>query len=233
MLSILIPCFNESEILQQTFNTINDYLIDRKLKFEIIFINNGSTDNSIDILNNIEKENLNIVISNKEIQGKGLAIKEGLLLAKFNKIVILDADLSVGIDHLTDEILETQEILYIGSRSKGVEVGTPYMRRLAGKALNQILRRLFKISFKDTQCGFKFISSNNIKEIANNLSTEGFMYDLDLILSSTKYNLKVKEIPIQYNHNYNSSVSLLKDPAKMVLDIFKIYKKFSYGYFFK
>ena len=226
MLSVLIPCFNESEILEQTFKTVNKYLIDRKLKFEIIFINNGSTDNSIDILNKIEKENLNIVISNKEIQGKGLAVKEGLLLAKFNKILILDADLSVGIDHLTNEVLQTQEVLCIGSRSKGVEVGTPYMRRLAGKTLNQILRKLFKMPFKDTQCGFKFISSNNIKEVANNLSTEGFMYDLDLILSSTKYNVKVEEIPIQYNHNFNSSVSLIKDPVKMALDIFKIYKKF-------
>ena len=226
MLSVLIPCFNESEILEQTFKTVNKYLIDRKLKFEIIFINNGSTDNSIDILNKIEKENLNIVVSNKEIKGKGLAIKEGLVLAKFNKILILDADLSVGIDHLTNEVLQTQEVLYIGSRSKGVEVGTPYMRRLAGKTLNQILRKLFKIPFKDTQCGFKFISSNNIKEVANNLSTEGFMYDLDLILSSTKYNVKVEEIPIQYNHNFNSSVSLIKDPVKMALDIFKIYKKF-------
>ena len=100
------------------------------------------------------------------------------------------------------------------------------MRRLAGKTLNQILRKLFKMPFKDTQCGFKFISSNYIKEVANNLSTEGFMYDLDLILSSTKYNLKVKEIPIQYNHNFNSSVSLIKDPVKMALDIVKIYKKF-------
>lgn len=227
MLSIIIPCYNESQVLKKTFDSLDKSLENKKFKFEIIFINNGSTDNSIEILNSIKKENSNIVVLNTLNKGKGLAIKEGILNSKYNKVLFLDADLSVGIEELKNEMLESEEILYIGSRKIGTEKGTPFIRRLAGNILNLIIRKLLNLPYKDTQCGFKFISTNNIIKIAKNLSVDGFMYDLDFILTAKKYNLKIEEIPIQYNHNLNTSVSLLKDPWKMLSDIFKIHKKFS------
>ena len=91
--------------------------------------------------------------------------------------------------------------------------------------MNYIIRLFFDIEFRDTQCGFKFIAYEDINSLANELSIEGFMYDLDLITLCKKMKIDVKEIPIRYVFNDNSSVSLLKDPAIMLFEMLKIRKK--------
>ena len=89
-----------------------------------------------------------------------------------------------------------------------------------------IIRKIFKLTFLDTQCGFKYISSKKIKEISNKLSCGGFLYDLDLILFCLNSNINVKEEPVNYYFDKNSSVSLLKDPFIMLKDILILRKKY-------
>ena len=115
--------------------------------------------------------------------------------------------------------------MLIGSRALGEEIDTPKIRRLSGLILNKIIRLFFDIQVRDTQCGFKFIAYENISNLANDLSIEGFMYDLDLITLCKKLRIDIKEIPIKYIFNKNSSVSLIKDPLVMLFEMLKIRKK--------
>ena len=84
----------------------------------------------------------------------------------------------------------------------------------------------FKTKIRDTQCGFKFISTKEIYDLSMELSIEGFMYDLDLINLCIKRNIDVVEIPVKYVFHSNSSVSLLRDPLVMLIDMFRVRKKF-------
>ena len=224
MISIVIPCFNEEKVISQNIQKIYNYFEDKKYVFEIVVINNASTDNTLKVLIETDK-NYKIKILNEDRKGKGNAIKLGLLNSKYNNILILDADLSTDINELKDEWLKLENTLLIGSRVLGEEIDTPKIRRFSGFILNYIIRLFFDIEFRDTQCGFKFIAYEDINSLANELSIEGFMYDLDLITLCKKMKIDVKEIPIRYVFNDNSSVSLLKDPAIMLFEMLKIRKK--------
>ena len=224
MISIIIPCFNEEKVISQNIQKIYNFFEDKKYVFEIVVINNASTDNTLKVLIETDK-NYKIKILNEDRKGKGNAIKLGLLNSKYNNILILDADLSTDINELKDEWLKLKNSLLIGSRALGEEIDTPKIRRLSGLILNKIIRLFFDIQFRDTQCGFKFIAHENISSLANDLSIEGFMYDLDLITLCKKLSIDVKEIPIKYIFNKNSSVSLIKDPLVMLFEMLKIRKK--------
>ena len=224
MISIVIPCFNEEKVISQNIQKIYNYFEDKKYVFEIVVINNASTDNTLKVLIESDK-NYKIKILNEDRKGKGNAIKLGLLNSKYNNILILDADLSTDINELKDEWLKLKNSLLIGSRALGEEIDTPKIRRLSGLFLNKIIRLFFDIQFRDTQCGFKFIAYENISSLANDLSIEGFMYDLDLITLCKKLRIDIKEIPIKYIFNKNSSVSLITDPLVMLFEMLQIRKK--------
>ncbi len=224
MISIVIPCFNEEKVISQNIQKIYNYFEDKKYVFEIVVINNASTDNTLKVLIETDK-NYKIKILNEDRKGKGNAIKLGLLNSKYNNILILDADLSTDINELKDEWLKLKNSLLIGSRALGEEIDTPKIRRLSGLFLNKIIRLFFDIQFRDTQCGFKFIAYENISSLANDLSIEGFMYDLDLITLCKKLRIDIKEIPIKYIFNKNSSVSLITDPLVMLFEMLQIRKK--------
>ena len=224
MITILIPCFNEEKVIGHNIQKIHNFFENKKYIFELVVINNASTDNTLKVLKEINKA-YEIRILNENKKGKGNAIKLGLLNSKYDNVLILDADLSTDINELKDEWLKLENTLLIGSRVLGEEIDTPKIRRFSGFILNYIIRLFFDIEFRDTQCGFKFIAYENINSLANDLSIEGFMYDLDLITSCKKMRIDIKEIPIGYVFNDDSSVSLLKDPAIMLFEMLKIRKK--------
>ena len=180
----------------------------------------------LEILEKLES-NPNVHIFNENKKGKGYAVKTGLMNCNFRNILILDADLSTGIEQFSDDWLNLDSKLLLGSRAIGNELRTPLFRKISGKVLNFLIRKIFDLNIKDTQCGFKFISSNKTSKIAENISIGGFMYDLDLILSSKIENLKIVEIPVVYKFDKNSSVSMFKDPFLMLFDLFRLKIKYN------
>ena len=223
-LSIIIPCFNESKIIEQTIFKVSKWCSKNKLNFEILIINNNSTDNTESIIEKFVSKS--VLLLNEYQKGKGYAVKKGLVNAKYNNVLILDADLSTDISHFDVQWLNSQNKLIVGSRPIGNEIGTPFVRKIYGYTLNFIIRKLFLINLKDTQCGFKFLSSPDLNGLAEKIEIGGFMYDLNLILLCIDNDYEIIEIPINYKYNKNSTVSLLKDPIKMFLDLINLKKNF-------
>lgn len=223
-LNIIVPCFNEQDNLQTTIKKIKDWCILKNLEFQIIIVNNNSTDKTEEVAQRLVDKN--ILFVNEKKKGKGFAVKKGMMNAKYNNVLIIDADLSTDIDHLKVDWLNTYNSLIIGSRPLGVEIGTPFIRRVYGKVLNYLIRIIFSIEIKDTQCGFKFLSTNKLNEIINEIEFGGFIYDLDLIMICKKLKFKIIETPVSYKFDENSSVSLIRDPFLIIKDLIKLKKKF-------
>ena len=223
MLSIIIPCFNEEKIISQSIKKIDDWSKSKDFEIEILIINNASTDNTDEELRKAS-EIFGISVLNENKKGKGYAIKKGLAEVINSKVLILDADLSTDLNAFDEDWLKKNELLILGSRSLGDEIGTPRKRKFSGYILNLLIRNLFNLNIKDTQCGFKYISSESLKSITEDLSFGGFIYDLDLILLAINRNIDVLEIPVTYTFNKDSSVSLIKDPLVMLRDLFKLRK---------
>lgn len=223
MLSIIIPCFNEEKIITQSIKKIDDWSKSKDFEIEILIINNASTDNTDEELRKAS-EIFRISVLNENKKGKGYAIKKGLAEVINSKVLILDADLSTDLNAFDVDWLKKNELLILGSRPLGEEIGTPRIRKFSGYILNLLIRNLFNLNIKDTQCGFKYISSESLKSITEDLSFGGFIYDLDLILLAINRNIDVLEIPVTYTFNNDSSVSLIKDPLVMLRDLFKLRK---------
>tara|TARA_A100001015_G_C14711521_1_gene602263 strand:+ start:43 stop:720 length:678 start_codon:yes stop_codon:yes gene_type:complete len=225
MLSVIIPCFNEQDIVYESLEKIFNYFKTVDFDFEIIVVDNASTDDTKNVLKNIKKE-VDITILDEPNKGKGNAVKKGLQNIKFEKVLILDADLSTDINEFKNEWLEVDNTIFLGSRYYGIEIDTPYLRKVSGSILNLLIRIFFGIKVKDTQCGFKYLSSDKISKISNEMTIRGFMYDLDLILICKENNLKIEEIPVKYIFNDHSSVSLIRDPFFMIKDLLRLKNKF-------
>ena len=225
MLSIVIPCFNEEKIIQNSVNKINSWVALKKIKTEIILVNNKSTDNTLKKLKELEILE-NIFVLNEDTRGKGFAVKKGLEFCNFGRVLILDADLSTDIAEFKLNWLKLKNTLIMGSRSLGIEINTPIKRKISGKVFNFIVRSIFKFNIKDTQCGFKYISSDDISSIAKEISFSGFSYDIDLINICKNLGYNILEVPVTYKFNENSSVSLIRDSYLMLRDLFLLKKKF-------
>ena len=223
MLSIIIPCFNEESIITQSIIKIDNWSKNQDFEIEILIVNNASTDNTAEKLRKAS-EVFGITVLNENIKGKGYAIKKGLAEVINSRVLIMDADLSTDLNAFDEGWLKKNEILILGSRFLGEEIGTPRKRKFSGYILNLLIRNLFNLNIRDTQCGFKYISSESLKNITEDLSFGGFIYDLDLILLAIKHHIEVLEIPVKYTFNNDSSVSLITDPLAMLRDLIKLRK---------
>jgi len=223
-LTVIIPCFNEEEVIENTVNRIKYWCEFRGLDYQLIIVNNQSSDNTEKIAKQLTDND--VILINQHKKGKGHAVKKGLIKSKFNNVLILDADLSTDINHLNIDWLNNNNSIVIGSRPLGSEVDTPLIRRIYGKVLNYLIRLIFQIEIKDTQCGFKFLSTNKLDEIIERLEFGGFIYDLDLILACKDLGFELIEIPIKYSHNKNSSVNILLDPLLVFKDLIRLIIKY-------
>ena len=226
MLTILIPCYNEESIIENTAHVILEWTLKQKFQTEIIFINNNSNDKTGEILTKLETKK-GISFTTESIQGKGAAIKKGVQESNFEKILILDADLSANITESNKIDFFEDEVLVLGSRVLGSEENTPFFRIIVGTFFNFVIRQVFKFDYLDTQCGFKYISSERVKHIFKNITSQGFLYDIDLILQSKNLNLKIIEQPVDYKFHTDSSVSVIYNLYGVIKDIYKLRKKYT------
>ena len=109
----------------------------------------------------------------------------------------------------------------------GKVLGAPAKRNLTGKIFSIIVKKYFNMNVDDTQCGFKFISYDNMLAIEENLTVGNFAYDVDLLLTMKKLNIELIDFPVTYIHNDDSSVRIIKDSFKMFVTILKLKRKYS------
>jgi dolichyl-phosphate beta-glucosyltransferase len=226
MLTVIIPAYNEEKTIQDSIDSIFEWSKSNNLEIKLVIINNNSTDSTESILEKNSFKNNSLIFKNEEKQGKGYAIKSGLASAS-NSVLILDADLSVGIDQFQKKWLELENTAISGSRFKGEVLGTPARRNLTGKVFSVIVKKYFNMSVDDTQCGFKFISYNKMSDIEENLTVGNFAYDVDLLLTMKKLKINLVDFPVTYIHNQDSSVRIIRDSIKMFLTLLKLKRKYA------
>ena len=224
-LSIVVPLYNEQSIIKKNIEKIYNYFTD-KFDFEIIVVNDGSIDNSFEIIKNMNLKNL-IIINNPYNLGKGNAIKKGVLNSKGKIVLITDADLSASIDQfitLYNKHLEGYDIV-IGSRStKDAKIlkKQNVQRIVAGKIFNFCVKNILKLDFKDTQCGFKLFNGLALRKLMSHSVINKFCIDVEILFLAKKFNLKVYETGIIWKNDRVSSVCLFRDSINMFIDLLKI-----------
>ena len=227
-LSVVIPAYNEGERIGETLRRIIAYLKNKPFRSEIIIVNDGSNDKTLDtahaLLNGFEDSQ---IISRTENRGKGYSVKEGVLRARGDIILFSDADLSTPIQEFEKLIKWIQDgyDVAIGSRAvkdADVVIRQKWLRECMGKIFNIFVQALALRGLKDTQCGFKCFTRKTAQEIFTRQTIPGFGFDVEGLFIARRLGYRIKEVPVQWFNSPRSKVNILGDPIKMFLDLFKI-----------
>lgn len=225
-LSIIIPAFNEANRLPETLRKINAYLTAQDYPSEIIVVENGSSDGTYQIVNDMQSDICCLTVLHEDRRGKGWAVRQGMFKARGDYRFICDADLSMPIEELAKfmPLLELSAPIAIGSREApgAVRYSEPQYRHLIGRGFNWLVRVLLIRGLKDTQCGFKLFREDTVNAIFPQLTITGWTFDVEALFIARKLGFKIVEIPIHWYHDPHSTVKVFRDSIQMGIDLLKI-----------
>lgn len=229
-ISVIIPAYNEGKRIYNSLKRIRDYLSRKNYSFEIIVVNDGSNDNTVQVATKIKDRRIRIITYSKN-QGKGHAVKTGMLAASNNLALFCDADLSTPIEELGNfmKFVNDYDII-AGSRvifGHKITKKQPFLRVLLGIIFSKITRLILDTGLQDTQCGFKLFK--NCKHIFKKQTTNGFAFDVEILFLARKNGMKIQELPVTWKNVLGSKLSPVKDSLRMLKDILKIRKNFING----
>ena len=229
--SIIYPVFNEEKRLRKTFLDIIKFEKSNKfLKKEYIFVNDGSSDQTLSIIKKEFKNNKNIkvkLISYSKNMGKGHALKRGVQIAKNDWVLTTDADCSVSnfqlIKWIQKKYLDQNNLIYFGSRNHFLSiVKKKTLRKIVGIVFKFVIRYFFNIKISDTQCGFKLYKLNTAKKIFRKLSINDYMHDIEICVIAKKLNIKIKDLPLRWTHVDQSKINFIQDFFNVAFSLIKI-----------
>jgi dolichyl-phosphate beta-glucosyltransferase len=226
--SLVIPAFNEAERIGQSLQTAFAYLQTESPGSEMMVVNAGSTDATSAIVREVFAGQDAItarLLEHSPNRGKGAAVREGLLSATTPIGLFSDADFSTPIDEapkLVEPIAAGELDVAFGSRALDrtlIGHHQPWRREQGGRVYNLIVRIATGLPFWDTQCGFKAFRLDVFRPVLERAKTDGFGFDVELLYLARKANLRMREIPVRWNHFEGSKMRLVRDTANMLQEI--------------
>ena len=227
-LSVVIPAYNEAVRLGNTLTAVVNYLRQSWPEAEVIVVDDGSTDNTASLAREVFKDNRGLrtsVISYKSNLGKGRAVRLGLLAARHEVALFSDADLSTPITEapkLVDPIFRGEFDVTFGSRAldrKLIGVHQAWRREQAGRVFNLVVRLATGLPFWDTQCGFKAFRMSVCRPLVEAATVDRFGFDVELLYLAFRAGLRLKEVPVRWDHNEGSKVTLASDSFRMLSEV--------------
>ncbi|HEY9606020.1 MAG TPA: glycosyltransferase [Allocoleopsis sp.] len=230
--AVILPVYNESDCLKKSFGLVSEFAQKNKL-YHFIFVNDGSTDDSLKILTErakkISNPSINL-ISYHPRQGKGFAVKQGVTWIDADYICFTDSDLAYSLEHLEllVEKLEKEKFdVVIGCRNLDSSNSTSvsFQRKVVGKIFNIISRILLNLNFTNMQAGLKGFRKEPAKELFKRQLIHGFSFDVELLYLARKHNFSIGEIParVTKQHLYKlSKVNIIQDSVNMFISLLKI-----------
>lgn len=233
-ISIIIPCYNLESIVKTTVKNILKNLEKFSDSFEILIVNDGSTDNTLEVIQDIKNNHECIhVITYSQNKGKGYAVKTGILQSIGSSIVFIDGDLDITSDAIQNYIEELNNFdLVIGSKSlQNSEIEIRQSRKILSDIFSSIVKFLTGLKIQDTQVGFKVGNGEDLRKIFKVMNIDGFAFDVELLVIATKLNLRIKEMPVKLkimkSFRFNSAVQMFYDVLKITYN-YKILHKFDH-----
>ncbi len=227
-LSVVIPAYNEEERLPGTLEKVASYLSSRGREFEILVVDDGSTDGTAEVALSFSSRVPLRVLRNERNRGKGYSVRRGMLEARGELRLFTDADLSTPIEELPKlerAILEEGFDVAIASRGlpqSKLVVRQPLWREMLGRAFNLYIQALLLPGIWDTQCGFKLFTAEAAEEVFRRTTLEGFGFDFEALYIAKKLGFKIKEVPVTWVHSPKTKVKVLRDGISMGLDALKV-----------
>ncbi len=224
----MLPAYNEGDRIATTLEKVTNYAEKRRWNAEVIVVNDGSTDNTAEIVRSCATRHPSLrLIENPGNRGKGYSVRNGMLHAHGDVLLFSDADLSSPIEE-ADKLfaaIKAGADIAIGSRwlDSNLQVKRqPLHRQLFGRLFNLALRLILGLNFKDTQCGFKAFSRHAADVVFPQQQIERWGFDPELLYLAKRGRLRIVEVPVSWSHREGTRINPLRDGFRMVMELFKI-----------
>ena len=222
-LSLIIPAYNEEERLPRTLTNIQAFLGEQPYEAEVLVVENGSTDRTAAV---VEEFASGVHLLREQRQGKGLAVRRGMLESTGEYRFICDADLSMPIEEVNRFLppkLDDYDIAIASREVAGaMRHNEPAYRHWIGRVFNLLVRAMAVPGFQDTQCGFKCFTAEAAEALFPLQRIDGWTFDVELLYVALRLGYRVKEVPINWYYFPGSRVRIVQDSWLMLTDLFRI-----------
>jgi dolichyl-phosphate beta-glucosyltransferase len=224
-ISIIIPVYNEEKRIEAFLTDVVTFLSKQTYSYEVIVVNDGSIDATVKLANNVLGKHIPDKFRILELatnQGKGAAVKSGMLAAQGEYVFFLDADGSTAIEEI-DEFIPTfsPEIdIYIAVRTK--KYFAPFKRVFFGKGYIMLANFLLGLTISDFTCGFKCYRLEAARKVFSRQLLKNWSFDAEDIFIAKKEGCKIKEISVYWKHTGGSKVKVLKNIIVCGWDLVRI-----------
>lgn len=233
-LSIVIPAYNEANNFRDgLLKPAIDYLAKQKYPWEVIFVNDGSTDDTEKLLTAFCRANSDYQLLTIPHGGKAAAVTAGMLAARGEIVLFTDFDQSTPLAQI-EKFIESHENgsdIVIGDRGVMDKMNNTFFRRFRSWVFLMLVQLVLIPGIRDSQCGFKSFKQKYIKKIFSNLKvtntgvvTGGYMgaFDVEALFLGRKLNCKISQIVVDWNKVEGTRLNPVLEPIKMAIDVFKV-----------
>lgn len=246
-LSIIIPCYNEERNLRLgALEQVAHYLSKQKYAWEALVVDDGSTDESTDLIRLFCREHAGFRLLSREHQGKGATVIAGILAAKGEYILFTDLDQATPIDQiavLMPYFNKSYDVV-IGSRN-AVRRGAPILRRAMARGFMLLRSLILDLDIRDTQCGFKVFRRAAAQNIFPKLrvftvnggkktgSTVTAGFDVEMLYIAKRMGYAIAEVPVEWHYQETRHINPLKDSLEGLMDLLRIRRNSMQGVYGK
>jgi len=231
-LSIVIPAFNEAAKIGRDLEAAAAFLTENHLAGEIIAADDGSTDDTADAAGRVELPDTvgRTVIRCKSHRGKGHAVRSGIRETCGNFVLFADSGLCVPFGNALRGLQLIRggkcDIAHGSRKLPGsvVRQPRPQVRRLVSDAFSALVPHVAGVpgDLTDTQCGFKLYRGDVARELYADCFTDGFLFDVEIILRALKKNYVIREFPVEWTSDPDSRLNPLRHGLGMLAELITI-----------
>lgn len=225
-LSLIIPCFNEEKRLPEGLEKAIAYLRKQPYLGEIIIVDDGSTDDTYHIAQELLRNYPHQLIQHKINQGKGAAIRTGVLSSKGKYLVFCDIDMSTPISEISELLtaLKSHEVAIGVRRHKNSHVlkHQPWLRENMGQVFTKLTNLLVTPGIVDVTCGFKGFQREAALKLFKSAKIDRWAFDAEILYLARKSGYTIAQIPVAWSDNSSSKVKIIHDAFQSAIDILRI-----------
>ena len=227
-LSIVLPARNEQSRLAKTVEMTADWCSSNALTWEIVIVENASTDGTLDIAEDLSFRFSSVRNLRCPVRGKGNAVRTGVLASRGRCVMFMDADGATPPFEIRELLscIERGADVAIGSRVGGADSSAIVVRSgtraVMSQVLNVVTRRLLPKGISDSQCGFKMFRQEAARRIFSEIRIGGWAFDIEVLYLAKLLGLTVNEVHISWEQQEGTAVGLVLDPVRILIDAARI-----------
>ncbi len=225
-LSIIIPAYNEERRLGESLKQVAAFVAAQDYAIEVIIVNNNSTDATPQIARAFAEAHPYARVLDEPRQGKGAAVRTGMMAAQGKYLFACDADFSMPAEEIAKFMppaLSGYDIAIASREAPGARrIGEPYYRHLMGRVFNFIVRLIAVPRIQDTQCGFKCFRREVARDIFPRQTISGWGFDVEILFIALRRGYTVVEVPITWYYRTQSRVHPLRDSITMLTEVLRV-----------